>query len=57
MATSESDTSQLVDDTRKSIEINVLGVVKTIFAFLPLVRKGSLKKIVTISSGMGDIGM
>lgn len=56
MATSESDASQWFDEARKSIEINVLGVLKTIFSFLPLVRKGTIKKIVNISSGMGDLG-
>ncbi|KAL7792873.1 hypothetical protein V8C43DRAFT_315373 [Trichoderma afarasin] len=39
----------------KSFEINVVGVLKTIYAFLPLVREGRWKKIVGISSGMGDI--
>jgi hypothetical protein len=34
----------------------VFGVLQTVFAFLPLVKRGSLKKVVAISSGMGDIG-
>lgn len=29
----------------------------TINAFLPLIRKGTLKKIIYISSGMGDINV
>jgi NAD(P)-dependent dehydrogenase (short-subunit alcohol dehydrogenase family) len=34
--------------------INVVGVVHTINAFLPLLREGAAKKVVTLSSGMGD---
>ncbi|KAK4061451.1 hypothetical protein Trihar35433_9778 [Trichoderma harzianum] len=51
----EHDVQAVLEDTQKSFEINVVGVLKTIFAFLPLVREGKLKKIVGISSGMGDI--
>lgn len=35
--------------------INVVGVTHTINAFLPLLRKGTAKKVITISSGMGDL--
>ena len=30
--------------------------MKATFAFLPLIRQGELKKVVAISSGMGDLG-
>ena len=33
---------------------NVVGVVHTINAFLPLLRKGATKKIIVISTGLGD---
>jgi NAD(P)-dependent dehydrogenase (short-subunit alcohol dehydrogenase family) len=46
----------VVDDTQKSFDINVFGVLKTVFAFLPLIKAGGLKKVVAISSGMADIG-
>lgn len=36
-------------------ETNVLGLVCTIKAFLPLVLKGERKKIIAISSGNADI--
>ena len=38
-------------------EINVVGVMKTINAFLPLIEKGELKKVITISTGMADLEM
>lgn len=56
IVTSEHDVPAVLEDAQQSFEINVVGVLKTIFAFLPLVREGKLKKIVGISSGMGDIG-
>lgn len=34
--------------------MNVVGVIHTINAFLPLLRKGSTKKVISISSGVGD---
>lgn len=34
--------------------INVIGVIHTINVFLPLVRAGSAKKVITISSGIGE---
>lgn len=35
--------------------MNVLGVIYTINTFLPLIRKGSVKKVATLSSGLGDL--
>ncbi|KAB2573318.1 Fluoren-9-ol dehydrogenase [Lasiodiplodia theobromae] len=51
----EHDLDSVVRDTQKSFDINVFGVVKTVFAFLPLVQQSTLKKIVVISSGMSDV--
>lgn len=42
-------------DLRDSFDINVLGAIKTINAFLPLIKKGTVKKVITISSGMADL--
>lgn len=53
---SEHDTQTVLEDAQKSFDINVLGVLQTVFAFLPLLREGKMKKVVGISSGMGDIG-
>ena len=35
--------------------MNVLGVIHVTNAFLPLLREGSVKKVVMISSGLGDL--
>lgn len=53
---SEGDIDVALEDTQKSFEINLFGTIKVISAFLPLVRTSTLKKVVAISSGMGDIG-
>jgi NAD(P)-dependent dehydrogenase (short-subunit alcohol dehydrogenase family) len=53
---SEENLAEVYQDTQKSIDINLFGTMNAVFAFLPLVRKGQLKKVVAISSGMGDIG-
>lgn len=52
---SENDAQPALDDMQKSIDVNVLGVLKTVTAFLPLVQQGALKKVIAVSSGMGDI--
>lgn len=36
--------------------VNVVGVAKTITAFLPLIKKSTIKKVITISTGMADLG-
>ncbi|KAK9495380.1 hypothetical protein V1508DRAFT_409668 [Lipomyces doorenjongii] len=38
-----------------SLEVNVLGVVYSINAFLPLLRKGATKSITAISTGLADL--
>ncbi|KAK6340001.1 hypothetical protein TWF730_001777 [Orbilia blumenaviensis] len=42
-------------DMQISIESNVMSVVHTTNAFLPLIKKSKIKKIVVLSSGIGDI--
>ncbi|KAK4696086.1 hypothetical protein P7C71_g1782, partial [Lecanoromycetidae sp. Uapishka_2] len=44
-------------DLLESFNINVIGVINTISAFLPLLRKGTAKKVLTLSTGMADINM
>lgn len=46
---------ELEKDLMSSFQTNVVGVAHTINAFLPLIRKGSEKKVITISTGMADI--
>ena len=36
--------------------VNVVGVANTITAFLPLIKQSKIKKVITISTGMADIG-
>ena len=35
-------------------QVNVLGPILTINAFLPLLKKGTIKKVMTLGSGFGD---
>ncbi|GAD93583.1 hypothetical protein TRV_02338 [Paecilomyces variotii No. 5] len=54
---SDDDFSTMEKDLRDSFDINVIGVIKTINAFLPLIKKGTVKKVITISSGMADLDL
>ncbi|RAH67253.1 NAD(P)-binding protein [Aspergillus aculeatinus CBS 121060] len=53
----ETEPTTLIEDTQQSIEVNVFGTLKATLAFLDLVRRSQIKKVVAISSGMGDIDM
>ncbi|KAG9015614.1 hypothetical protein FRB90_004722 [Tulasnella sp. 427] len=44
----------LVQDLRTGFEVNVIGVIYTINSFLPLLRAGRTKKVVTLSTGLAD---
>lgn len=35
--------------------VNTLGTINTTNAFLPLLRAGTAKKVITLSSGAGDV--
>jgi NAD(P)-dependent dehydrogenase (short-subunit alcohol dehydrogenase family) len=47
----------LEQELMDSFKSNVVGVAHTINAFLPLIRKGELKKVVTISTMLADTGV
>jgi NAD(P)-dependent dehydrogenase (short-subunit alcohol dehydrogenase family) len=49
--------AELREEMIDSLDVNVLGVIYSINAFLPLVRKGTVKKITVISTGMADADM
>lgn len=51
---SRSQAEALHDDMHASLDTNVLGVVYSINAFLPLILKGKVKKIIVISTGLAD---
>jgi NAD(P)-dependent dehydrogenase (short-subunit alcohol dehydrogenase family) len=44
----------LTNSMIQSLKVNVLGVVFSINAFLPMVRKSSIKKITVITTGLAD---
>jgi NAD(P)-dependent dehydrogenase (short-subunit alcohol dehydrogenase family) len=52
---SEKDLPSLLSDLNKSLEINVVGIINTITAFLPLLRKSAVKKVISITTGMADL--
>ncbi|KIJ66420.1 hypothetical protein HYDPIDRAFT_174517 [Hydnomerulius pinastri MD-312] len=45
----------LTKDLVDSFSVNVVAVVHSINAFLPLLKNGTSKKVITISSGIGDL--
>jgi NAD(P)-dependent dehydrogenase (short-subunit alcohol dehydrogenase family) len=47
----------LNEDLRKHFEANIIGNINLFNLFLPLVLKGSIKKVIAISSGMADIDL
>jgi NAD(P)-dependent dehydrogenase (short-subunit alcohol dehydrogenase family) len=54
---SDDDFETLEKDILESLEINLLGAIKTVHAFVPLIRNGKGKKVIAISSGMADIDL
>ena len=43
-----------MEDLASSFRTNVIGVIQTINAFVPLLRKGTAKKVLTLSTGMAS---
>lgn len=50
----DDEPAALEEDLLSSFRANVVGVAHTINLFLPLIRAGKEKKIITISTGMAD---
>ncbi|CAF9936945.1 MAG: hypothetical protein HETSPECPRED_010508 [Heterodermia speciosa] len=48
------DPDILAEDLTKSFRTNVIGVIQTVNAFVPLLRKGTAKKVLTLSTGLGS---
>ena len=46
-----------IKDLRETFETNVIGVMNTVSAFIPLILKSPIKKVITISTGMADTDM
>lgn len=47
----------LVEDLNESFQANVVGTVNVVNAFLPLIRKGQVKKVIVTSTGMADLDL
>ena len=47
----------LTNSMIQSLKVNVLGAIFSINAFLPLVRKSNIKKIIVITTGLADRDM
>ena len=45
------------DDVREVYETNVLGIVRVMHAFLPLLERSEHPVVVNVSSGMGSLGV
>ncbi|KII93286.1 hypothetical protein PLICRDRAFT_386013 [Plicaturopsis crispa FD-325 SS-3] len=45
----------LEQDLQSSFDINVIGVIRSINAFLPLLKKGATKKVITLTSARGVV--
>ncbi|KAK5046285.1 hypothetical protein LTR84_008428 [Exophiala bonariae] len=50
----EDTPDKLENDLLETFKVNVLAVINTTNVFLPLIKKGSAKKVLLISSGMAD---
>jgi NAD(P)-dependent dehydrogenase (short-subunit alcohol dehydrogenase family) len=57
VVSSETNPELLRTTLREAFEVNVVGVANTISAFLPLIKKSKIKKVITISSGMADLDL
>ncbi|KAI5793301.1 NAD(P)-binding protein [Geopyxis carbonaria] len=53
----EGEDERLATLFTNSLTTNVVGLVKTTNAFLPLLRAGRVKKVLTLSSARGDLKM
>ncbi|KAG8912033.1 hypothetical protein FRC02_006209 [Tulasnella sp. 418] len=45
----------MIQDLKEAFDVNVVGPILTINAFLPLLQAGSTNKVITLSSSMGDL--
>lgn len=54
---SDANIQDQEEDFLESFKVNALGLVNVVHAFLPLVRQGSVKKVVNLSTGMADLNL
>ncbi|KAK2800757.1 hypothetical protein FQN51_005897 [Onygenales sp. PD_10] len=53
----EDDLEALEKDIMECFEVNLLGVIKATHAFLPLIRKGKEKKVISLTSGFAELDL
>ena len=53
----DDEPAALEEDLMTSFRANVVGVANTVNTFLPLLRAGHAKKVITISTGMADMDL
>ncbi|KAH9845063.1 NAD(P)-binding protein [Teratosphaeria destructans] len=53
----DHETDELEEELMSSFKANVVGTAHTINAFLPLIRKGQVKKVITLSTGVADLDL
>ncbi|KAJ5169839.1 Short-chain dehydrogenase/reductase SDR [Penicillium coprophilum] len=51
----DDDFEPLERDILESLEVNLIGVIKTINAFVTLIQNGKGKKVIALSTGMADL--
>jgi len=51
----EGEENLLEEDLHQAIHVNVIGVIHTINAFLPLVRKSEIRKVISLTSALADL--
>ena len=51
------DPQTLIKDLQMSFDVNVIGVIKTVNTYIPLLLKGQKKKVFTLSTGAADIDL
>jgi NAD(P)-dependent dehydrogenase (short-subunit alcohol dehydrogenase family) len=51
------DPSRLTQDLNESFNTNVVGQIHLYNLFMPLILKGSIKKVVNLSTGLADIDL
>ncbi|KAJ8587792.1 NAD(P)-binding protein [Rhizopogon salebrosus TDB-379] len=54
---SYSSEELLNKDLLDSFKVNVVGVINTVNIFLPLLKKGKSKKVITLSTGLADLDL
>ncbi|KAI9797714.1 MAG: hypothetical protein M1833_005375 [Piccolia ochrophora] len=55
LADFEDDFTVLEKDLLQCFNVNTVGIIKTTNALIPLLQKGKAKKVISLSTGLGDL--